>query len=589
LTGGNENVAIGRNAGNALATGNYNSLFGSGSGTAYTSESGNICIGRGTVGVGGENNTLHIGDTGGAITAAYIAGISGAAPVDANSPQVVVCDSTSNLSVVPDTTAGYVLTSNAPDAPTFQPAGGGLLGSTPVGAPYTTILGDTGAITATGVNNVAIGFLALNAVGTSDHNTAVGCVALGGLSSGTTNTAVGDHAMAGLTGASGNTGIGNIAFQSLVTGSENTGIGDSCGSAYNGSEANNIIIGANVAGVTGENNTLHIGDTGGGITSSFIGGIYGVSPTDVNSPQVVVCDNTSKLTVVSDSNAGYVLTSNSPDAPSFQPPGGFITITADSGSVSGNSLTLYAQNFGANCGCTVLFSGSGTELDFQVEDGQGNIAIGKSAGNTSFDTGCTNNVCIGDGALTALTSGDSNTAVGRGAAGNIISSSSNCYFGDACGGAHAGSESGNILIGAFTAGVLGENNTLHIGDTGGSITASYIAGISGVTVTGTAVLCSTAGKLGTVVSSIELKENVKELESKEQSILSLRPVQFNYKSDQDKNVCFGMIAEEVDKMFPELVLYKDGKPYGIKYHEMPALLLLEIQKLNRRIQQLESK
>ncbi len=116
-----------------------------------------------------------------------------------------------------------------------------------------------------------------------------------------------------------------------------------------------------------------------------------------------------------------------------------------------------------------------------------------------------------------------------------------------------------------------------------------MAGIHGATVTGSAVLVSTTGQLGDIVSSIKVKENIEDISKTKQSILDCRPVSFNYKSDDQKTKCFGMIAEEVEKVFPDLVLYKDGEPYSIKYHEMPALLLNEIQNLKKEIAELKTK
>jgi hypothetical protein len=68
--------------------------------------------------------------------------------------------------------------------------------------------------------------------------------------------------------------------------------------------------------------------------------------------------------------------------------------------------------------------------------------------------------------------------------------------------------------------------------------------------------------------------------------MDLRPVTFNYKSDKSKELTYGLIAEEVEDIYPELVIYKDDKPESLKYHELPIILLKEIQRLNKMISEL---
>lgn len=119
------NTIVGSGAlGNCL-TGTQNIVIGSSAGTGYTSsESTNILIGN--VGNTGESSTIHIGN---AQTSCFIAGITGTTPTSANTPQVVLCDSTGNLTVIDSSTSGYVLTSNGTSTPSFQAAGGGGAGS----------------------------------------------------------------------------------------------------------------------------------------------------------------------------------------------------------------------------------------------------------------------------------------------------------------------------------------------------------------------------------------------------------------------------------------------------------------------------
>src|SRR5208337_453528 len=109
-----------------------------------------------------------------------------------------------------------------------------------------------------------------------------------------------------------------------------------------------------------------------------------------------------------------------------------------------------------------------------------------------------------------------------------------------------------------------------------------------VTVSGSAVLITSGGRLGDIVSSERFKKEIQAIPPN--NFLDLQPVTFKYKKDTEDRFHFGLIAEEVEKVFPELVLYdKEKKPYSVMYHEMPVLLLAEIQKLRKEIDELKLK
>ncbi len=111
-----------------------------------------------------------------------------------------------------------------------------------------------------------------------------------------------------------------------------------------------------------------------------------------------------------------------------------------------------------------------------------------------------------------------------------------------------------------------------------------------VGVSGIPVVVDNTGLFGTIVSSIRYKENVQDMIDESSKIMSFRPVVFNYKSDESKAKKYGLIAEEVEKVMPDLVAYDaDGQVETIKYLDLPVLLLNEIQKLNARIKLLEEK
>jgi hypothetical protein len=195
------------------------------------------------------------------------------------------------------------------------------------------------------------------------------------------------------------------------------------------------------------------------------------------------------------------------------------------------------------------------------------------------------NVSMGYASLNAVTTGSNNCSVGRQSLTQLTTGSYNSHFGQPLSITYTSSESSNILI--ANSGTAAESNKLRIGVAGtgnGQVSKCYIAAINGVTVTGNALLCSTAGQLGTVSSSIRYKENVEDLGGESSGIMNLRPVKFNFNFDKEKKIRYGLIAEEVEKTFEYLTFYNDEKqPESVLYHEIPILLLNELIKMKNRI------
>ena len=199
-----------------------------------------------------------------------------------------------------------------------------------------------------------------------------------------------------------------------------------------------------------------------------------------------------------------------------------------------------------------------------------------------------NNTAIGVETLVRNTTGSSNTALGFFALINNTTGNNNIAVGE-----HAGSNltigSNNIDIGNF--GKVGESNKIRIGTTGIQ-KATFIAGIRGVTVaSGVGVIVGTDGKLGTVVSSARFKEAIKPMDKASETILALQPVTFRYKHELDPDGIpqFGLVAEEVEKVNPDLVARDDdGKPYTVRYEAVNAMLLNEFLKEHRKVEELEA-
>jgi len=137
---------------------------------------------------------------------------------------------------------------------------------------------------------------------------------------------------------------------------------------------------------------------------------------------------------------------------------------------------------------------------------------------------------------------------------------------------------------------LREANTIRIG-TQGTQTATYIAAISGATVpTGVAVIIDTTGHLGTTTSSARFKEAIQPMNGASEAILALKPVTFRYKHELDPDGIpqFGLVAEDVEKVNPDLVARDEqDKPYTVRYEAVNAMLLNEFLKEHRKVEEVE--
>jgi hypothetical protein len=102
---------------------------------------------------------------------------------------------------------------------------------------------------------------------------------------------------------------------------------------------------------------------------------------------------------------------------------------------------------------------------------------------------------------------------------------------------------------------------------------------------------TTTGRLGTTppASSRRYKKEIKPMDKVSEAILAFRPVTFQYKSDTKDTPQFGLIAEEVAKVNPALVLPdKEGKPYTVRYDAVNAMLLNEFLKEHSKVEKLEA-
>ena len=189
-----------------------------------------------------------------------------------------------------------------------------------------------------------------------------------------------------------------------------------------------------------------------------------------------------------------------------------------------------------------------------------------------FNTTGSGNTADGVSALRNNGVGSKNIALGFNAGLNLIRGDNNIYIG--------------------SHGHKRESNAIHIG-INGTQTATFIAGISGATVpTGVAVIVDADGHLGTTTSSARFKEAIKPMDKASETILALKPVTFHYKHELDPEGIpqFGLVAEQVEKVNPDLVAHDEqGKPYTVRYEAVNAMLLNEFLKEHRKNEKQESK
>jgi len=103
------------------------------------------------------------------------------------------------------------------------------------------------------------------------------------------------------------------------------------------------------------------------------------------------------------------------------------------------------------------------------------------------------------------------------------------------------------------------------------------------------VLIDSAGQLGTMSSSLRFKKEIKPMDTASEAILGLEPVTFHYKSDKTNTPQFGLIAEEVAKVNPDLAVRdENGEIYTVRYEAVNAMLLNEFLKEHSKVQSLEA-
>ena len=272
-----------------------------------------------------------------------------------------------------------------------------------------------------------------------------------------------------------------------------------------------------------------------------------------------------------------------PNARAVVPPpdGGYPNFNTAEGQNALFSLTTGAANTAV--GWFSLFGD--TTASFNTGVGAGTLALNTGDNNTATGAGALlsnttgiYNTANGAFALSSNTNGTSNTAIGYGAMSNNITGVANTAIGSSAG-YNVTTGDRNVYIGHDVLGAA-ESNTTRISNVYDSVA------------TGRQVYVNADNKIGTLSSSRRYKEEITPMEKASEPILRLKPVTFRYKKDVDPDqaLSFGLIAEDVARINPELITRdKDGKPQTVRYEAVNAMLLNEFLKEHRKVQQQEDR
>jgi hypothetical protein len=209
---------------------------------------------------------------------------------------------------------------------------------------------------------------------------------------------------------------------------------------------------------------------------------------------------------------------------------------------------------------------------FNTATGLGALESNQSGNNNTADginallfAAASNNTAIGANALQRTTSGSNNIGLGSTAGINLTTGSNNIDVGNP--------------------GATIDSQTIRIG-TLGVQSRTFIVGIRGTAVTGPDVTVGANGQLGVLPSSARFKRDIHDMGETSSKLMKLRPVSFRYKNDPQDALQYGLVAEEVERVYPELVTYADGRLETVRYSMLTPMLLNELQKQTRKTDEL---
>jgi hypothetical protein len=343
------------------------------------------------------------------------------------------------------------------------------------------------------------------------------------------NTAMGTNALLHITTGSYNTAAGFDVLISNTSGFDNTAVGD-------------LALGSNTSGYQNTafgDSTLQVNTTG--INNTAVGDFALYSNETASNNTAFGYAALFSSTIGYDNTAAGMNSLQSNTTGDYNTASGFDALYANTG---GNYNTAAGYNTLRNNTSGAQNSASGVQALYGNKTGNYNTASGTDA-------------------LFSNTTGSTNIAEGYKAGYNLTTGSN------------------NIDIGHL--GVAAESDTIRIG-TGATHKTTFIAGIYGTSVTGNAVVVSASGQLGVTVSSERYKTFIAAMASNSRKLQQLRPVTFHLKTDPNGALQYGLIAEEVAKVYPELVIRNEsGRIDGVRYDELAPMLLNEVQQQQGRI------
>ena len=365
-------------------------------------------------------------------------------------------------------------------------------------------------------------------------------------------TAEGDNALNGLTTGAGNTGVGWYSLFGAGASSFNTGVG--AGTLVLNSGNSNTAVGAG---------TLLLNTTG-------------MENTAVGTDALVFNDNGFNNNAV-----GAFALFNNID--------GISNNAFGTGALQNNMYATANTAIGDSALANNDITGNNSALDntaigaqalFSNTDGSDNTAVGYFAlANASLSAGDNPNTAVGAYALSTDINGTGNTAVGHGALqSNTGSDNTAIGFQAGLGG------DGNVYIGAEVSGQFG-----------GEVNHTYIRNINTTTVSGgetdTVTVDLNTGLLGHLSSSRRYKEGIEPMDNVSETLYRLKPVTYRYKREIDpsQSVAFGLIAEDVAEVNPNLVARNgQGQPESVHYEMVDAMLLNEFLKEHHKNEKQEA-
>lgn len=430
--------------------------------------------------------------------------------------------------------------------------------------------------------NVAIGFRSAYGSGSSgnayaNYNTFIGYETgykindAGGSGNGYVNCCVGARTGYNLT-----TGYANL-FLGLGDRTNLYGAGYDCGATSTG----NIMI--HNIGVAGDAGVCRIGDNGvspagpdmAAITKTFISGIYNFAGTMDAANAACTVDRLGQLQAARSFAA-------SPACKTLSILKSRGSINSPTVITSGDALGIFDfrghDGTGYIAGATIESTNSGTVATNRIA---ANLVFKTHPDSTTAATTRMTIAPTGEITVAAPDSGTALTVTGDVSATTVFATTFDTNV------AAAG-----VTLAGTTLAADGSDTDINITLTpkGAGTVVSAAVYSKQVTSNVRAVLVDDGGLFGNVTSSIRFKDNVEDMGIDSSKIFNLRPVTFTYKADDKKKKQFGLIAEEVEKVMPLLVSYdSDGLPHSVNYHDLPQILLNEIQKMAKRIEALEKK